>query len=455
MSEKNDKKYQQMMFTPISKLILTMSVPTIMAQMVSVIYNMVDTFYVAKLGTSVTAAVGVCNSLQSIIQAVGYGIGMGAGSLIARSLGQKNTEHANVIAITAQLMAVTFGFLLVLLCFPNISKFMNILGATDTMMDYAIAYGSVILLAAPILCLSFVNNCVVRYEGYLALSIIGSSIGCILNMLMDPIFIFTMNLGVKGAAISTVVAETVSCSIMLTILLSGKTTIQLKLSNIAKETKTYLQIIKSGLPTIFRQMMGSFSSALLNNAAKPFGDSTVAAITVANKLYMLIRNIVLGVGQALQPIAGYCYGANDRKRVIKAFNFATIYGTTFCLTAILVLTIWGTPIISLFQKDDPEIVRLGLQCMKYFCIVLPLLSFSTFANQLYQVLGFSKIASFLASLRQGICFAPIVIFLPKIIGIAGVQMAQAAADLLTFIITLPFMYFMYRHLTYQYEFTNK
>ena len=441
------EKYNQMMYTPMVKLIMMLSVSTISSQLVSTVYNMVDTFFVAQLGTSVTAAVGVVNSLQSLIQAVGYGIGMGCGALIARSLGRQDTEKSNLYGTSGLLMASVSGIIILVVGYPFISRMMSLLGASDSMLEYAIDYGRIILLAAPIMCISFTSIGVVRYSGFLKLSMIGSITGCICNGLMDPVLIFGCKLGVAGAALSTLLAEAISCTISLYFLFGHKTSLTISKRYISKDKADYFRIIKSGVPTIFRQMMGSFSSALLNNIARPFGDSAVAAVTISNKIYALVRNMVLGVGQAMQPVVGFCYGANNKKRVKKAFWVAVWYGTFLCLIIGLFLYFKAEFVVSLFQKNDPEVVLIGAQGLRYCCYVLLFLSFSTFVNQVFQVLGFAAPASLLASCRQGICFVPIILILPKVIGVAGVEMAQAVSDLATAIISLPFWFWMNRYLS--------
>ena len=331
-----EKKYITMTKTPIPRLVVSLAIPTVLSQLISTIYNTADTYFVSKIGTSATAAVGVVFSLMSLIQAVGFGLGMGAGAIISRKLGKKDTETANVYASSAFMAAWLFGSLLLIAGLSFTSPMMRLLGSTPTMLPYANAYGKVILLGAPVMCSAFVLNNVLRSEGEARLAVWGLTMGGILNMILDPIFIFTLDLGIKGAAIATVLSQLISFFILLWMLQkSRRSLLRLRLKDVSKKSSTYFDIMRSGFPTIMRQMLGSVSSALLNIQAevqlirafrqkyffKRILYAAVAAVTIANKIYMLVRNIILGIGQGYQPVAGFNYGAGFVKRVKQAFLF--------------------------------------------------------------------------------------------------------------------------------------
>ncbi|MBE6050240.1 MAG: MATE family efflux transporter [Clostridium sp.] len=438
MTDNEETQYKKMIEDPIPKLITSLAVPTVLSQLITTIYNTADTYFVAQIGTSATAAVGVVFSLMSIIQAVGFGLGMGSNSLISRNLGAKNNDAANKYGNSSFITAIIFGLCLMIFGLINLQPFMRVLGSTETMLDYSCSYGKYILIGAPIMCSSFVLNNILRSEGHALYAMWGLCAGGILNMILDPIFIFGFNMGISGAALATILSQIVSFVILLSIFIGNKSIVKLGWKYISMNISDYLLIIKTGFPTICRQMLGSVSSALLNIKAAVYGDAAVGAITIANKIYMLVRNVILGIGQGFQPVAGYNYGAKNKKRVKEAFIFSCTVGTVICTIAALIIGFNASSVIDWFRKDDMEVIRIGTQTLYFACTVMPLMAYSTYVNQMYQCLGFSTQATFLASCRQGICFIPLVIILPEIIGVIGVEVSQSAADLITFIISLPF-----------------
>lgn len=444
MIKNKETQYEKMLVSPIPKLITSLAVPTVLSQLITTIYNTADTYFVSQIGTSATAAVGVVFSLMSIIQAVGFGLGMGANSLISRNLGAKNDDEANTYGNSAFIASIIFGLCLMVFGLLGLQPLMRILGSTETMLPYSCSYGKYILIGAPVMCSAFVLNNILRSEGHALYAMWGLCIGGILNMILDPIFIFGLDMGIGGAALATILSQIVSFIILLSIFVRNKSIVKLNLKYISKKHSDYFLILKTGFPTICRQMLGSVSSALLNIQAACYGDATVGAITIANKIYMLVRNIILGIGQGFQPVAGYNYGAKNKKRVKEAFIFATAAGTAICTVAAILIGFNANHVIAWFRSDDIEVINIGTQTLYFACAVMPLMAFSTYVNQMYQCLGFSKQATFLASLRQGLCFVPLILIMPAIVGVIGVQVSQPGADLLTFIISMPFQIKFFR-----------
>ena len=438
MKSNKEKQYEMMLEMPIPKLITSLAIPTVLSQLISTIYNTADTYFVAQIGTSAAAAVGVVFSLMSIIQAVGFGVGMGANSLISRNLGAKNEEVAYKYGSSALFAAIIFGFVLMFFGLLNIKPFMKMLGSTETILPYSCDYAKYILIGAPIMCSSFVLNNVLRSEGHAMYAMWGLCIGGILNVILDPIFIFKLNMGISGAALATVISQVVSFILLLSVFLMDKSVVKLNVKHISFNLSDYLLILKTGLPTICRQSLGSVSSALLNIGASGYGDAAVGAITIANKVYMLVRNIILGIGQGFQPVAGYNYGANNKKRVKEAFIFSCLVGTIICVIASVVIALNAYQVMSWFRSQDVNLIDIGAQTLYFVCAVMPFMAYSTYVNQMYQSLGFSKQAAFLASCRQGICFIPVILLMPRIIGIKGVEISQPLADFITFLISVPF-----------------
>lgn len=437
MDDSNDKQYKKMLNMSIPKLIASLAVPTTVSQLITTVYNIADTYFVSQIGTSATAAVGIVFSLMSVIQAVGFGLGMGVNSLISRYLGAKDEESANKYGNSAFFASFIFGLALMAAGLPTLKWFMRFLGSTKTILPYSCGYGKYILIGAPVMCSEFVLNNVLRSEGQAMLAMWGLGAGGVLNIFLDPLFIFNLNLGIKGAAIATILSQSVSFLILLALFLNGKSTIKLNVKCISKCPSDYFLIIKTGFPTICRQMLGSVSSALMNIQASIYGDAAVAAVTIANKIYMFVRNVVVGIGQGFQPVAGYNYGAKNNKRVREAFLFTCKAGTAVCIVAAAALAFKAPYVISWFRKDDAEVIRIGTMALYIACSVVPFMAYSTYVNQMYQSLGFSKQATLLASCRQGICFIPLIFILPALLGLTGVISAQPLSDFLTFLISIP------------------
>ena len=440
-----EAQHKRMVETPMTRLIVAMALPTTASQLVTVIYNTADTYFVSQMGTSATAAVGVVFSLMSIIQAFGFGLGMGASSIISRKLGARPEEDAHRIGSSAFAAAIAFGLAILVAGLCALEPFMRLLGSTETILPYACGYARYILIGAPIMCSSFVLNNILRSQGQATLAMWGLCAGGLLNIALDPLLIFAFNMGIEGAAVATVLSQCVSFAILLSVFLRDRSIVQLRPRYISHRPGDYLMILRMGLPTICRQGLASLASALMNIQGALFGDAAVAALTVSNKVYLLVRNIVIGVGQGFQPVAGYNYGARNTKRVREAFFVTCVIGTALCVVATGVLTLFAHEITGLFSKDA-EMIPLCVKALYYFSAVTPLLAYSTYVNQLYQCLGFSGQASFLASCRQGIFYLPLIYLLPHFIGLDGVMLTQPLADLLTFIISIPYQVWFYRHI---------
>lgn len=439
----SEEQHRRMIETPMPKLVTSMALPTVASQLVTVLYNTADTFFVSQIGTSAAAAVGVVFSLMSIIQAVGFGLGMGANSLVSRCLGAKKDGDACRYASSAFAAALVFGLLLMIGGLLVMEPLMRLLGSTDTILPYAEDYAGYILLGAPIMCASFVLNNILRSEGEAVLAMIGLCSGGFLNMGLDPLFIFTFGMGIGGAALATILSQAVSFCILLAAFLRGKSIVRLSFHGVSRHPRDYGKIFLVGFPTICRQGLASLASALLNIQAAAFSDAAVAAMTISYKVYLWVRNVVIGIGQGFQPVAGYNFGAKKLERVKSAFRFTTILGTVVCTACAAVLALFAEPVLHWF-RDDPEVISIGAAALRYGCIVMPFMAYSTYVNQLYQSLGFSGWATFLASCRQGVFYLPLILLLPAAMGLPGVEITQAAADFLTFVISVPFQIAFYR-----------
>ncbi len=438
----SDPQYVRMTETPIPRLVTAMALPTVGGMLASSIYNLTDTFFVSQLGTSASAAVGAVFSLQSLLQAVGFSIAMGSGSMISRRLGQKDRDSANRFVSSAFLMAFAFGALLCVFGLTFLDPLMGLLGCTDTMLPYARDYGKYILAVAPVFAASFVLNVAMKSAGRATLSMLGMMSGNLVNIILDPLLIFGWlgfpEMGVAGAALATALSQVVSFGVLLWMFAKKQDTLRIRLRWASRDVHDYVTIIRVGAPTLCRQGCGSIAAALLNNQAMIFGDAAVAAMSIANRIYNLLRSILVGVGQGFQPVAGYNYGAGRPDRVKKAFSFTCLLGTAIAVTAAAGMALFAPQLMTLFRRDDPQVIRMGTAALRMLCAVLPLLAYSTYVNQMLQCLGRSGKATFLASCRQGTVYVPLILLLPVWWGMTGIQLTQPLADVITFGISIPF-----------------
>ncbi len=444
MSSESQAQYRRMLETPIPRLVTSLAIPATVGMLVTVIYNTADTYFVSQINKSASAAVGAVYAIMAIIQALGFGLGMGSGSLISRKLGAKENDAANTYSNTAFFAALAMGLFIMAAGLLALEPLLRLLGCTPTMLPYARPYAKFILLGAPVSCATFVLNNTLRSEGHARQATVAMSTGGILNVILDPIFIFTLNMQTGGAALATILSQGVSFCILLVYFLSGKTIVKLHPRYISRRFSDYRAILATGLPTICRQGLGSVAAAVLNIQAVGYGgDAAGAAISISNKLYMLVRNLCMGLGQGFQPVAGYNYGAGNKLRTWQSFSFATKVGSVMCVVMAGLCALFAEPVMWWFC-DDAQVAQLGIQVIYFNSAVMPFLAFSTYVNQMYQCLGFKGQATFLACCRQGIFFLPAVALLPLCMGLLGVQASQAIGDLLTFFISIPFMIVFYK-----------
>ncbi|MCR1824898.1 MATE family efflux transporter, partial [Terrisporobacter muris] len=434
-----DKQFEKMTNTPIPKLVSSLAIPTIISMLITSIYNMADTYFVSQLGTSASAATGIVFSLMAIIQAIAFAIGIGSGSTISRRLGEQNKEEADILGSSGFVTSLVFGF--ILLVFGNIfiEPLMIILGSTETILPYSISYAKYILFAAPFMATSFILNNILRAEGKANLAMVGISIGGIINIILDPIFIFSFKLGISGAAIATATSQFISFIILFSFYLRRKTIVQFSIKKISRNINTYFIILKNGMPSFFRQGLASIATVALNFNAGNYGDSAVAAMSIVGRICMLIFCVVIGYGQGYQPVVGYNYGAKNYHRVKESFLFTLKVGTSI-MTVLAIIGFILSPKIMSWFISDLEVIKIGTNALRYQCLVMPLMTLGVLSNMTFQAVGKPLHATFLTSCRQGIFFLPLIIILPKLFSLKGVEITQPISDILTFIISIPFIY---------------
>ena len=435
---KEEKQYKRMTETPIPKLVMTLAVPTTISMLVTSLYNIADTYFVSQLGKSVSGAVSVVFSLMAIIQAVGFTLGMGAGSIISRSLGRKDYEEANSYASAAFFTAIAAGLLLTVFGSIFSKQLMGSLGATDTVLPYAQQYGKYILLGAPVMMSSFVLNNVLRAEGKATYSMIGLTTGGILNIILDPIFIFNFNMGISGAAIATLISQVISFCLLLSSFVLNKSVVRIKLNAICDYGATLFETFKTGAPSFCRQGFASISTVLLNTLAGLWGgDAALSAMGIVSKIFSCIFCVGLGIGQGYQPVAGYNFSAGKPERVKSAFGFTYLMGTVIMVSFGAVAFIFAPKILPLFI-DDAEVIQIGTRALRFQAISMPVLPLNVVCNMTFQSLGYKIKAVLLSCCRQGLFFIPCVLILPNVLGLTGVELTQATADALTALVSVPF-----------------
>ena len=431
-------QFRRMTETPIPQLVLSLAAPTILSMLITSIYNLADTFFVGQISTSASGAVGVVSSLMAIIQALGFMLGHGAGTIISRSLGSRDTTAATRFASTSFFTALVFGVVLAVAGLGTLPHFMMLLGSTETILPHACAYARPILIAAPLMISSLVMNNILRYEGKASFAMIGLVTGGVLNIALDPLFMFVFGLGTAGAGIATALSQSISFCILLSMFLRGKTVSQFRLSAVTREARDFGRILLGGAPSFGRQGLQSIGGMLLNIAARSYGDAAVAGMSIVSRIFMFIISVAIGVGQGLQPVAAFNYGARKFRRVQKAAVFTM--GAAFCMLVVLVGLCWvnGDVLIRLF-RDDPAVTAVALPAFHYQCLAMLLHPIIVVANMTFQSVGASGRATFLACCRQGVFFIPLILILPRTHGLFGVEICQPIADGLTFLVSLPFL----------------
>ena len=437
-ADRSAEQFRKMTETPIPKLILSLAAPTILSMLITSIYNLADTFFVGQISTSASGAVGIVSSLMAILQALGFMLGHGSGSIISRSLGSQNTDAATRFASTSFFTALVFSGIITAAGLLTLPGFMMLLGSTETILPHACAYARYILLAAPIMMSSLVMNNILRYEGKASFAMIGLVTGGLLNIVLDPLFIFGLGMGTAGAGLATALSQTISFCILLSMFLRGKTVSQFRLSAVTREARDFGRILLGGAPSFGRQGLNSIGGMLLNLAARSYGDAAVAGMSIVSRIFMFIISVAIGVGQGLQPVASFNYGARKYRRVRQAAIFTI--EAAFCMLVVLVGLCWvnGDALIRLF-RDDPAVTAVALPAFHYQCLAMLLQPIIVVANMTFQSVGASGRATFLACCRQGVFFIPLILILPRTHGLFGVEICQPIADVLTFLVSLPFL----------------
>ncbi|MCC8167549.1 MAG: MATE family efflux transporter [Planctomycetes bacterium] len=431
-----DEKLVRMTTAPVRGLVVRMALPTIAIMLISAMYNMADTYFVSTLGTTAAAAVGVSFSLMALIQAFGFFFGQGAGNYISRQFGAGNVDNAARMAAAGFAGAVGCGTLVAVAGLLWLEPLALFLGSTPTILPEATAYLRYILLGAPFMASAFALNTMLRFQGSANFAMIGMTTGAVLNVILDPIFIFVLGMGVSGASLATLISQMVGFSLLM-IGSAWKGNVPIRLSNLPPARGDYWEIVRGGFPSLCRQGLMAVAVMRLNKVAGQFGDAAIAAMSIVQRVFWFAGAAMIGWGQGFQPVCGFNFGAGKYKRVREAFWFCIGSSTAVLVVLGALACIFAREIVTTFRPDDPDVIAIGTVALRFQSVLLPTAGYATLNNMMLQTIGRAGRATILALARQGLFMLPLLFVLTPRIGILGVQLAQPLADVLTFLLSLP------------------
>lgn len=447
MQPRHRDNYEFLTQAPVSRVILTMAVPTIVSMLVTCFYVIVDTYFVGQLNTQSTAAVGIVFPLMSLIQAIGSFFGHGSGAYMSRELGARRTDNASSMATTGLVYALLTGILIAVVALLFLRPLSLVLGSTATSLPFTEQYMAIILLGAPFQIASFTLNSQLRMQGNARYAMWGIISGALLNVILDPILIFACGLQLRGAALATVIGQIVSVAVLLAMCHFRATTgVRLRPRFFSLHWHYVREIVYGGSPSLSRQGLASISVVLLNVAAAGYGDAAVAAMSIVSRVTMFVMAVIVGLGQGFQPFCGYCYGAALYNRLRHGFWFTVRVGFVFLLCFSAFFFCFAEQTIAVF-RDDAIVIAVGSTALRWHLAVYPLNAYIMAGNMMLQTTRRPLRANVLSSARKGLVFIPFILILPHLFGLMGIAMCQAVCDVVTFIIAIPIVRSAFREMT--------
>jgi putative MATE family efflux protein len=440
-----EQKFIRMTTAPVGRLITGLAIPSAVIMLITAFYNAADTFFVSFLGTSATAAVGVAFPLMAMIQAIGFFFGHGSGNYIAREMGAQNYENASRMAATGFFSAFAAGVVIAILGILFLDPLTRLLGATDTILPFGRDYLRFILIGAPFMMCSLMQNNLLRYQGSSFYGMIGMVSGALLNIGLDPLFIFVFHWGTGGASLATCLSQFISFCLLF-VISNRKDNVRIQFAYFSPTSANYKEIVRGGLPSLARQGITGISGIYMNNLAGAFGDAAIAAITIVQRIFMMTASLVIGIGQGFQPVCGFNYGAKLYARVKQGFRFCLIVMTVPLIPLAILGFIFAPQIITLFRPDDPLLIEIGTRAFKLQCCTIPLLGWTTINSMMMQTTGKAFKASLLAIARQGLFMIPLLFLLTPLFGLDGILVSQPVSDLGTFILAIPLSISVFREM---------
>ena len=435
MSKRHDKM-ELLSSAPVPKALLALGIPIMIGMLINALYNLVDAYFVGGLGESQMGAISVVFPLGQVVVGLGLMFGSGAASYLSRLLGSGKNEAANKVASTALYGSVLIGAVLIVGASIFLEPILTMLGATETIMSYAVTYARIYVLSSIFNVFNVTMNNIVSSEGAAKTTMCALLLGAVLNIGLDPVFIYALDMGVAGAAIATAISQFVSTLVYLTYVFRKKSAFTFSIREFAPTKQMMAEILKIGVPTLTFQVLTSVSIALINRAASNYGDAVIAGMGAVTRVTSMGTLVVFGFLKGFQPIAGFSYGAKKFDRLKEAIRRSTIWSTIFCVITGLFMAIFSTQIISAFTDGNAEMISVGASSLRANGISFILFGFYTVYSSLLLALGKGAAGFFLGACRQGICFVPVILLLPALCGLNGILYAQPIADAVSAIITV-------------------
>lgn len=421
----------------IDKALFKLGIPMVISLLVAALYNVVDTYFVSGLGKEAVAAVSVAFPIQLIFLGIGLTFGAGSGSYISRLLGAKNNKEANIVATVSLFSSAIMAIIIAIVLFYSLDSVMKFIGATPVIMELAKTYTSLFIIGGVLGAVNVTLGNLAVSQGAAKISLKAMIVGSLSNIILDPIFIFKLNLGVKGAAIATLIARVITSLMYLIYFIGDKNLIKIKIQNFKPTVAICKEILKIGISLLILQILQTIAISKISYAASFYGEEAIAAMGIVLRIVTLGTNVVAGYMKGLQPIAGFNYGAKNYERVQEAIKSSIKWTTLFCIVWTAIIYLFTPSILSIFGKDK-DVLRIAIPALRAAVIMFITFGFQFTYATLYLAIGKALAGAFLNSLRQGIVFIPVILLLPKMMGLDGVIYAQAISDVLTTIITVPF-----------------
>lgn len=441
MKERNNKM-ELLGNAPIPKALMALGIPIMIGMLINALYNLVDAYFVGGLGESQMGAISIVFPLGQVVVGLGLMFGNGAASYISRLLGRGDKDTANKVASTALYSSVLVGAIIIILATIFLKPILTLLGATDTIMPYALTYARIYVVSCIFNVFNVTMNNIVTSEGAAKTTMCALLLGAILNIGLDPIFIYVLEMGVAGAAIATAISQLVSTLVYLNYVLRKKSAFTFSVREFAPTKQMMAEILKIGVPTLTFQLLTSLSIALINRAANGYGDAVIAGMGAVTRVTSMGTLVVFGFLKGFQPIAGFSYGAKKFDRLQEAIKTSILWSTIFCVIVGLLMAVFSTQIISQFTDGNAEMISVGQKSLIANGFSFMLFGFYTVYSSLFLALGKGTAGFILGACRQGICFVPVILILPVLWGLNGILYAQPIADVISAVITI----FMALHL---------
>ena len=430
-------QYEKMTESPVEKLIISLSIPTIISMLISNIYNIADTAFVGRLGTSASGAVGIVFGFMAMIQAVGFLFGQGSGSLISRMLGAKDNTHADETGSTGLFYSFFFGLVLTAIGLIFTDPIISFLGSTPTIAPFAKSYIRFIMIAAPFMTTSYTMNNLLRYEGKAFYGMIAMLTGAVINIALDPVLMFVFKLGVAGAGLSTAISQFIGWCIMISMFIRGKSELRLSAKKISFAPALLGNIVATGMPSMIRQGLNSACTILMNSTARPYGDAAIAAMSIVTRVSFFTFSMSLGIGQGFQPVSGFNFGAGKFTRVRKGYRFGLIV-SQICMTVFATTVFIFAPRITAALRNDPDVIVIGTRAMRLMAVSQMAMPLTVMTEMLLQTTGKRLHASVLSAMKSGVILIPALIILSHLRGLYGIEEAQPVSLVLS---TIPALIF--------------